>query len=113
CETGYSVRRSPKAQVAGTGTPETNLCWHVTKGPSMKLSDDGSKGPNMDCRMVDEQEIIERYLAERLSEQETEAFEQHYLACSKCFGQLQMRHAAAIELASRPIQTAPARSSWM
>ena len=67
----------------------------------------------MDCKRVEEQDMIERYLTERLSEPETEAFEQHYLECGKCFGELQMRHAAAIELTHRPIQLTPARSSWM
>jgi tetratricopeptide (TPR) repeat protein len=67
----------------------------------------------MDCQKVEDQNIIERYLTERLSEPETEAFEQHYLECKKCFGELQMRHAVAIELSHRPIPVTPARSPWM
>src|SRR5262249_49421931 len=67
----------------------------------------------MDCRRVEEQDIIERYIAEKLSEQESEAFEQHYLGCKRCFGELRMRHAAAIEISSLPVPAKPIGSSWM
>src|SRR5215471_4924769 len=79
----------------------------------MKLSEGGSEGLNMDCQKVEEKNIIERYLTERLSEPEIEAFEQHYLECAKCFGELQMRHAAAIELNHRPMPVTAARRRWM
>jgi hypothetical protein len=78
----------------------------------MKLSDEGTKGSDMDCRRVEDEDIIERYLAEKLSERESEAFEQHYLGCKQCFGELRMRHAAAIEISALPIPAKPDRSWW-
>jgi tetratricopeptide (TPR) repeat protein len=82
----------------------------------MKQSDQGGKKSDMDCQKVEDQEIIERYLAERLSEPELEAFEQHYIECQRCFGELKLRHAAAIELARQPVPLRaaprPRFSSW-
>ena len=57
---------------------------------------------NMDCQSIEREEIIGRYLTGRLSEAETEAFEQHYLGCQGCFKELQFRHATAIELKRQP-----------
>jgi tetratricopeptide (TPR) repeat protein len=71
----------------------------------MKLSDDGDDGVNMVCRTVEEEDVIERYLAGRLSTNEAEAFEQHYLECQKCFADLQLQHATAIELTYRPVHS--------
>lgn len=78
----------------------------------MKLPDEGDRKTQMDCQKVQDLDIIERYLVERLSGSEVEAFEQHYLECQRCFGELKMRHAAAIELSHQPIQLKPARSWW-
>lgn len=66
----------------------------------MTLKDEGSKGINVDCRQIEEQQMIERYLDGTLPETEVEAFEEHYFGCQHCFSELQLRHAAAIELAS-------------
>jgi tetratricopeptide (TPR) repeat protein len=67
----------------------------------------------MNCQRVEEEQIIERYLTERLSEAETEAFEQHYLGCQSCFQELQFRHAAAIELKRLPpVLPRPAVVPW-
>jgi len=57
----------------------------------------------MDCRMIEGQNVIERYLTEKLSSEEAEAFELHYLGCKRCFQELKMRHAAAIEMVRDPI----------
>ena len=73
----------------------------------MTLKDEGSKGITVDCRQIEEQEMIERYLDGTLPETEVEAFEEHYFGCQHCFSELQLRHAAAIELAS---QSAPKAS---
>lgn len=56
-------------------------------------------GRTVDCKDVDERELIERYLSGQLPESESEAFEQHYLECERCFSELQFRHAAAVALA--------------
>ena len=67
----------------------------------------------MNCQRVEEEEIIERYLNDRLSEAEIEAFEQHYLGCQSCFQELQFRHAAAIELKRLPpVSPRPAIVPW-
>jgi tetratricopeptide (TPR) repeat protein len=79
----------------------------------VKLSDEGDERTKMDCHTVEDHNIIERYISERLSGPELEAFEQHYLGCNKCFAELKMRHAAAMELSSLPIQLQPSRSLWM
>jgi len=63
----------------------------------MTLRDE--RGGDVNCQQVEDSNMIERYLTERLSLAELEAFEQHYLECRRCFDELQLRHAATIELA--------------
>jgi tetratricopeptide (TPR) repeat protein len=60
-------------------------------------------GDAVNCQRVEQEEMIERYLAGKLEQAEAEAFEQHYLGCQRCFEELQFRHAAAIELRSRSV----------
>ena len=45
------------------------------------------KGP-MDCARVIADDITEKYLLGELSEADTEAFEQHYFDCARCFEEL-------------------------
>ena len=52
----------------------------------------------VDCQRIEQEAMIEKYLAGKLAEPEAEAFEQHYLGCQSCFDELQFRHATAIEL---------------
>jgi tetratricopeptide (TPR) repeat protein len=67
----------------------------------------------MDCQAVEIEEFIERYLTGRLSEAETDAFEQHYLGCQDCFKELQFRHATALELRRKPeVSSRPAAATW-
>jgi tetratricopeptide (TPR) repeat protein len=70
---------------------------------NLELNEQRPDGVNMDCRQVEQEEMIERYLAGKLLEKEAEAFEQHYLSCPSCFEELQFRHAAAIELKRQPL----------
>ena len=72
----------------------------------MTLNDEGSKGNAVDCHQIEEQQMIERYLDGTLPETEVEAFEEHYFGCQHCFSELQLRHAAAIELTSQSAQKA-------
>ena len=44
----------------------------------------------MDCGRVSREEILEGYLAGRLTEQDREAFEEHYFECAHCFDELRM-----------------------
>src|SRR6185369_3119805 len=61
----------------------------------------------MDHSYVEEHDLVESYLAERLSESEREAFEAHYFACETCLERLEtandfregMRQVAAEDLA--------------
>jgi hypothetical protein len=43
----------------------------------------------MNCKEVQELDIAERYLLDRLTEPEREEFEKHYFECGSCFSQLQ------------------------
>jgi tetratricopeptide (TPR) repeat protein len=52
----------------------------------------------MDCAKVAREEIIESYLVDRLSEEEREAFEEHYFECAHCFDDLQSLRAIREEL---------------
>lgn len=65
---------------------------------------------DLDCKKVEDEEIIERYLTDQLSQEEVEAFEQHYLSCERCFSELQLRHAAAAELRNKTLRPAAAKS---
>ena len=49
-------------------------------------------------KQIEEEQMIERYLAEKLSPKEAEDFEQHYLQCDRCFSELETRHLAIVEL---------------
>jgi hypothetical protein len=53
---------------------------------------------SVDCAMVAREEIIEKYLVDRLSEEDREAFEQHYFECARCFEDLQSLRAIRDEL---------------
>lgn len=54
----------------------------------------------MNCQDVDTLQIIERYLEEKLSPEEAEAFEKHYFECDRCFAELKLRDSLARELRS-------------
>lgn len=56
----------------------------------------------MDCRGVEDQEILERYLLGQLSDPDREEFEQHFFACDSCFSQLQTELALQDELRQHP-----------
>ncbi|SRR5712691_8541630 len=56
----------------------------------------------MNCKEVEEGEILEAYLLDRLSEAERDAFEQHYFACEACLAQLQTSLTMQEELRSQP-----------
>jgi tetratricopeptide (TPR) repeat protein len=67
----------------------------------------------MNCKEVEERNILEGYLLDRLSEPEREEFEMHYFECGSCFAQLQTGLAVQAELRHQPLVPARARSaSW-
>jgi tetratricopeptide (TPR) repeat protein len=52
----------------------------------------------MDCGRVAREEVTENYLLGGLSEEDREAFEEHYFECARCFDELQTLHAIEGEL---------------
>jgi tetratricopeptide (TPR) repeat protein len=52
----------------------------------------------MDCTKAAREEILERYLAGSLSEEDRDAFEEHYFGCARCFEELQALKAIRDEL---------------
>jgi tetratricopeptide (TPR) repeat protein len=67
----------------------------------------------MNCKEVEERDILEGYLLDRLTEPEREDFEKHYFECGSCFAQLQTGLAVQAELRHQPLTPARARgASW-
>jgi tetratricopeptide repeat protein len=69
----------------------------------------------MDCDRVSREEIFESYLLGRLTEQDREAFEQHYFECARCFDELQTLQAIRDELrrgAEPDASTTRSRFGW-
>jgi TolA-binding protein len=56
----------------------------------------------MNCKEVEELEILEGYLLDRLTEPERDEFERHYFECASCFSQLQNRRMLQVELRLLP-----------
>ncbi len=52
----------------------------------------------MDCTKAAREEILERYLAGSLSDEDRDAFEEHYFGCARCFEELQALKAIRDEL---------------
>lgn len=65
----------------------------------------------MNCEEVEEREILEEYLLDRLTEPDREEFEKHYFECASCFSQLQTRLAVQAELQRQPAIPARARGA--
>jgi hypothetical protein len=70
----------------------------------------------MDHSYIDQHQVIERYALGRLTEDETAAFEQHYLDCSRCLDQLEAAerlHAGLRGVAAEEATRAAARSGLL
>src|SRR5271169_5529128 len=65
----------------------------------------------MNCNEVEERDILEEYLLDRLTEPDREEFEKHYFECASCFSQLQTRLAVQAELRRQPVTPARARGA--
>lgn len=50
------------------------------------------------CSEIEEQELIERYVADRLSEDIVEALESHYLTCPRCYDEVRFAMAVRATL---------------
>src|SRR5262249_12512094 len=68
--------------------------------PVTNMSPDAttSSKEKMDCARVAREEILARYLLGRLSDEERDAFEEHYFECTHCFEELQTVRAIQEEL---------------
>jgi len=72
----------------------------------------------MNCKEVQELDIAERYLLDRLTEPEREEFEKHYFECGSCFSQLQTGLAVQEDLRRQPpipeqARGASLRGAWV
>jgi TolA-binding protein len=67
----------------------------------------------MNCKKVEERNILEGYLLDRLTEPEREEFEKHYFECGSCFSQLQTGLALQTELRRQPAMAAQARGAGL
>ena len=70
----------------------------------------------MDCDRVEREEIAERYLLRRLSEEDRDAFEAHYFECERCFGDVRSLEAIGEELGATDQRLAGGRRlavRWM
>jgi len=65
----------------------------------------------MNCKEVEERDILEGYLLDRLTEPEREEFEKHYFECASCFAQLQAGLAVQTELRRPSPMPAQARAA--
>jgi TolA-binding protein len=63
----------------------------------------------MNCKEVEERDILEQYLLDRLTDPEREEFEKHYFECGSCFSQLQTVLAMQGDLQQQPSMPARAR----
>jgi tetratricopeptide (TPR) repeat protein len=66
----------------------------------MSADTTSSSKRGMDCDRAAREEVFESYLADRLSEEDRAAFEEHYLGCARCFDELQTLQAIREELRS-------------
>jgi TolA-binding protein len=57
----------------------------------------------MNCQEVEDRDIAELYLLDRLTEPEREEFEKHYFECESCFSQLQAGLMVQAELRRQPL----------
>lgn len=69
----------------------------------------------MTCKQVEEQDILEGYLHNRLAREVRDEFEEHYFVCETCFTQLQTMRAAVPVLAAMPPPPTPIKQDrwWM
>ena len=57
----------------------------------------------MNCKEVEEQDVLERYLLDRLTESQRDEFEEHYFECQSCFSQLRTGLTVQEELRHQPL----------
>jgi len=63
----------------------------------------------MDCALITRQNFAERYLLEKLSPEQRDAYESHYFECDSCFQELQQLLAIREQLDAQPARAPAAR----
>ena len=73
-----------------------------------------TKSP-MDCDKVAREDVLESYLGDRLSQEDRDAFEQHYFECARCFDDLRLLESIRTELRPADESALPTRRrlSWL
>jgi len=66
----------------------------------------------MDCKQIAEQDVLERYLLDQLTEHERDEFEQHYFECGACFSQLPTALTVQSELRRYPSAQAKVKGAF-
>jgi CHAT domain-containing protein len=71
----------------------------------------------LDCTSIEEQEIVSRYVGQKLSPEEAEAFEEHYFGCDRCWAEVQaateVRAALSPEHAKEIVSSSPSsKTNW-
>jgi tetratricopeptide (TPR) repeat protein len=70
----------------------------------------------MNCKVVTQDQIVERYAAGQLNQADTEAFEQHFFECENCYEALQDQGAMRAALSNAPREelspAAPSRADF-
>jgi tetratricopeptide (TPR) repeat protein len=64
----------------------------------------------MDCKDVEERDILEQYLLDRLTDSERDEFEKHYFECASCFSRIQTGLAVQTGLERQPELPAKTRA---
>jgi TolA-binding protein len=64
----------------------------------------------MNCREVEERDILEEYLCNRLPQTRRDEFEEHYFECDSCFSRLQTGLVLQEELRNQPFDARKART---
>jgi TolA-binding protein len=67
----------------------------------------------MNCREVEEQDIVERYFLGRLTDLQRDEFEQHYFECDACSSQLQTGYAIQEGLRHHPPPRSREGGAWI
>jgi CHAT domain-containing protein len=71
----------------------------------------------LDCTSIEEKDVVSRYVGRKLSSEESEAFEEHYFGCDRCWAEVkaatEVRAALAPEHAAAKVIPLPAsKTNW-
>ena len=86
----------------GFSAPVSGAGWNDTGNPAPAATEhpgtrDEVKGI-MDCKTIRKRRMAEEYRSGRLSPEEAEAYERHYLSCDACFADLDFDRRATVRL---------------